>query len=106
LLPDASVTWAPTAIPAAARIVKSEGIDVVITTSPPLSLNLIGAGVKKLTGVKWVADQRDSLVQNADLRVQRRRVQAKENALERVVRLVANKADGIVAISESIAEEL
>jgi len=106
LLPDASVTWAPTAIPAAVRIVRSEGIDAVVTTSPPLSMNLIGASVKKLTGVRWVADQRDSLVQNADRRFERKTVQAKEKALERVVRLVASNADGIVAVSESIADEL
>jgi glycosyltransferase involved in cell wall biosynthesis len=106
LLPDASVTWAPTAIPAAVRIVRSEGIDAVITTSPPLSMNLIGAGVKKLTGVPWVADQRDSLVQNADRRFERRAVQAKEKALEQVVRLVARNADGVVAVSESIADEI
>jgi glycosyltransferase involved in cell wall biosynthesis len=106
LLPDASVTWAPTAIPAAVRIVRSEGIDAVITTSPPLSMNLIGASVKKLTGVPWLADQRDSLVQNADRRFERKTVQAKEKALERVVRLVANNADGIVAVSDAIADEV
>jgi glycosyltransferase involved in cell wall biosynthesis len=106
LLPDASVTWAPTAIPAAVRIVRSEGIDAVITTSPPLSMNLIGASVKKLTGVPWVADQRDSLVQNADRRFEKKSVQAKEKALERVVKLVATNADGIVAVSEAIADEL
>jgi len=106
LLPDASVTWAPTAIPAAVRIVRNEGIDAIITTSPPLSMNLIGASVKKLTGVPWIADQRDSLVLNADRRFERKMVQAKEKALERVVRLVANNADGIVAVSEAIADEL
>jgi len=106
LLPDASVTWAPTAIPAAVRIVRNEGIDAVITTSPPLSMNLIGASVKKLTGVPWIADQRDSLVLNADRRFEKKSVQAKEKALERVVKLVASNADGIVAVSEAIADEL
>src|SRR6188474_1351224 len=106
LLPDASVTWAPTAIPAAVRIVRNEGIDAIITTSPPLSMNLIGASVKKLTGVPWIADQRDSLVLNADRRFEKKSVQAKEKALERVVKLVADRADGIVAVSEPIADEL
>jgi glycosyltransferase involved in cell wall biosynthesis len=106
LLPDASVTWAPTAVPAAVRIVRSEGIDAVITTSPPLSLNLIGAAVKRLTGVSWVADQRDSVLQNADRRFERKAVQAKEKALERVVRLVARRADAVVTVSEAIAEEM
>ena len=69
-------------------------------------MNLIGAGVKRLTGVPWVADQRDSLVLNADRRFERKTVQAKEKALERVVRMIANRADGIVAVSDAIAEEI
>ena len=35
LLPDENVSYNLTAIPAAIRIVREEGIDVVITTSPP-----------------------------------------------------------------------
>ena len=106
LLPDASVTWAPTAIPAAVRIVRTERIDAVVTTSPPLSLNLIGAAVKRLTGIPWVADLRDSVVQNADRRFDRKAVQAKEKALERVVWLVARRADAVTAVSEAIADEV
>src|SRR3982751_3186263 len=35
LLPDENVTWNATAIPKAISIVRNEGIDVVLTTSPP-----------------------------------------------------------------------
>ncbi len=62
LVPDENVTWNATAIPKAISIVRSEGIDVVMTTSPPGSVHLIGAAVKRATGVKWVADLRDSIV--------------------------------------------
>jgi glycosyltransferase involved in cell wall biosynthesis len=106
LLPDPSVTWLPTAVPTAVRLVKREGIDAVITTSPPVSMNLIGASVKRLAGIPWVADLRDSLVSNADRRFERTAVRAKEKALERVVGLVARKADAVVAVSEPIADEV
>jgi glycosyltransferase involved in cell wall biosynthesis len=106
LLPDASVTWLPTAVPAGVRIVKSEGIDAVITTSPPNSMHLLGASIKRLTGIPWVADFRDAVLGNADQRFDRAAVRAKEKALERVVRLVARSADGIVAVSEPIADEV
>ena len=102
LLPDASVTWLPTAVPAAVRLVRREGIDAVITTSPPVSMNLIGAAVKRLTGIPWVADLRDAILWNADRRFDRTAVQAKEKALERVVRLVARKADAVVAVSDEV----
>jgi glycosyltransferase involved in cell wall biosynthesis len=106
LLPDPSVTWLPTAVPAAVRLVRREGIDAVITTSPPVSMNLIGASVKRLTGIPWVADLRDSILSNADRRFDRTAVRAKEKAMERVVRLVARRADAVVTVSEPIADEV
>ena len=62
LVPDENVSWNLTAIPAAIRIVKREQIDVVLTTSPPSSVHLVGAAVKRATGIPWVADLRDSVV--------------------------------------------
>jgi glycosyltransferase involved in cell wall biosynthesis len=106
LLPDASVTWMPTAVPAAVKLVKREGIDVVITTSPPYSMNLIGASVKRLTGIPWVADLRDAVLGNADRRFEKTSVQVKEKTLESVVKLIARSADGVVAVSEPIADEV
>jgi glycosyltransferase involved in cell wall biosynthesis len=106
LLPDEFVSWALTAIPAARRIVRDEQIDVLVTTSPPASVNLIGAAVKQSTGVRWVADLRDSVAANPDRRVERLAVRAKEHAQALVARLVANRADAVVAVSDSIAEEM
>ena len=37
----------------------------MLTTSPPGSVHLIGAAVKKATGAKWVADLRDSIALHA-----------------------------------------
>ncbi|HWH55442.1 MAG TPA: glycosyltransferase [Gaiellaceae bacterium] len=106
LVPDKSVTWAPNAIPAAIRIVKREGIDAVLTTSPPNSLNLIGAAVKGATGVKWVADLRDPLITDADNPVERLPARMKENVQKLVARLVASQADAIVTAWEGIADEI
>src|SRR5437899_8550211 len=106
LVPDISVTWAPNAITAAIRIVRSENIDVVLTTSPPNSINLIGAAVKKATGVKWIADLRDPLVADADNPVERLPARAKENVQRVVARLVASQADAIVTAWDGIADEI
>jgi len=61
LVPDASVTWNLTAIPAAIRIARREGIDVVITTSPPGSVHFVGAAVQRTSGARWLADLRDQI---------------------------------------------
>src|SRR5207249_3422068 len=105
LVPDENVAWNLTAIPAAVRIVRSEGIDVVLTTSPPNSVHLIGAAVKRTTGVRWVADLRDSIATHPHRRVERAAVRAKEKVSASVARLVARQADVIVAASDAIADE-
>jgi glycosyltransferase involved in cell wall biosynthesis len=105
LLPDENVSWNLTAIPAAVRIVRRENIDVVLTTSPPSSVHLIGAAVKRATGVRWVADLRDSIVAHPHRRAERLAVRTKERGEAVVAGLVARNADAIVAVSEAIAEE-
>jgi glycosyltransferase involved in cell wall biosynthesis len=105
LVPDASVSWTLTATPAAIRIVRHEGIDAVVTTSPPGSVHLIGAAVKRATGARWVADLRDSLVAHPHRRAERRAVRVKERSEHAVARLVARSADAIVCVSDAIADE-
>ena len=106
LVPDEFVSWGLTAIPAARRIVREKEIDVLVTTSPPASVNLIGAAVKQVTGVYWVADLRDSVAANPDRRVDRLAVRMKEQAQEGVAKLVARWADAVVTISDAISSEM
>ncbi len=97
LAPDASVLWNATAIPAALRLVRRERIDVVLTTSPPGSVHLVGAAVRARGRARWVADLRDGIVGHAH----RRREIRGEPAL---ARLVARRADAVVAASAGVAE--
>jgi glycosyltransferase involved in cell wall biosynthesis len=105
LVPDENVGWNLTAIPAAVRIVRAHGIDVILTTSPPNSVHLVGAAVKRVTGARWVADLRDSIATHPHRRVERAAVRAKEKVSASVARLVARHADAIVAASDAIADE-
>ena len=105
LLPDENVTWNATAIPKAISIVRSEGIDVVLTTSPPASVHLIGAAVKRTTGVKWVADLRDSIALHAHRSADGIGARAKQKARAGVAHLVARQADAIVTAAEAITVE-
>jgi glycosyltransferase involved in cell wall biosynthesis len=105
LVPDENVTWNATAIPKAIAIARREEIDVVLTTSPPASVHLVGAAVQKATGAKWVADLRDSLGAHPHRASERLTVRVKEKTSEGIARLVARRADAIVTASEAIAEE-
>jgi glycosyltransferase involved in cell wall biosynthesis len=105
LVPDASVSWVVTATPAAIRIVRREKIDTVITTSPPGSVHMIGAAVKRATRARWVADLRDSLVAHPHRRSDTAATRLKERSSESVARLVARSADAVVCVSDAIADE-
>ncbi|HKI91266.1 MAG TPA: glycosyltransferase family 4 protein [Gaiellaceae bacterium] len=106
LVPDENIPWSTAALPAALRIARSQDIDVVLTTSPPGSLHLVGAAVQKATGATWVADLRDSLVAHPHRRGDESRlVRIKEKAAGGVARLVASRADAIVTAAEAISEE-
>lgn len=58
-IPDPRKGWNSRAIHKGLELIRSEEIDLVITTSPPHSSQLIGMELKKQTAVRWIADFRD-----------------------------------------------
>ena len=106
LVPDENVSWNLTAIPAAVRIVRREGIDVILTTSPPSSVHLVGASVKRATGIPWIADLRDSVVAHPHRDAERMLVRMKEQGEHAVAKLIGRSADAIVCVSDAIAAEM
>jgi glycosyltransferase involved in cell wall biosynthesis len=106
LVPDENVSFNLTAIPAAIRIIRQEGIDVVVTTSPPGSIHLVGAAARRATGVRWVADLRDPLAGHPHRDISRLLVRAKEQGQQGVAALVARNADAIVSVSDAITEQM
>jgi glycosyltransferase involved in cell wall biosynthesis len=106
LMPDQHAAWALTAGPAAVRLVRKERFDAVLTTSPPTSVHLIGALVKRLTGARWIADLRDPIVAHPHRRVELAIVRAKERSEQAAARLVARYADAIVAASSGVATQI
>lgn len=58
-LPDARVGWNRYAYKACCKLIESEKIDAIITTSPPHSTQLVGLKLKKKYGLPWMADLRD-----------------------------------------------
>ncbi len=106
LVPDEFVLWVLTATPAAVRLVRRHGIDVVMTSSSPASVHLVGAAAKRATGVPWIADVRDSLLANPDRRTDRALVRVKRTGERGIALLVAQYADAVVAATEAISGEL
>lgn len=58
-LPDEKIGWLLPAVVKGLHLIRRQGIDAIITTSPPHSTHLIGLILKKIAGVRWIADFRD-----------------------------------------------
>ncbi|MDX5427904.1 MAG: glycosyltransferase, partial [Bacteroidota bacterium] len=58
-IPDPRKGWNRYAYRRACEIIEEQDIDVVITTSPPHSTQLIGMKLKSRYGIKWICDLRD-----------------------------------------------
>lgn len=58
-IPDARKGWNSAAVKLGLKIIQEEKPNLIFTSSPPHSLQLIGNKLKRKTGIKWVADFRD-----------------------------------------------
>lgn len=59
LVPDRCIGWVPFAYKECRRIIKEQKIDIIYTSSPPISAHLVGYLLKRTMKVPWVMDYRD-----------------------------------------------
>jgi len=103
-VPDARIGWIPFAIKKARDIVSEEKIDLIYTSSPPHSLQLIGLVLKRLVKLPWVVDLRDpwTKIRYYEFVNRLKVIRAFDRFFER--RVLVN-ADRIVTVSDSLAAE-
>ena len=58
-IPDARKYWVKPSVKYLKNLLDNSDIDIIITTGPPHSLQLIGLELKKKLSLKWIADFRD-----------------------------------------------
>lgn len=109
-LPDHMILWAPFALARGIKIIRKYHIDTVYVSSPPHSTQIIGLFLKKITGIKLIADLRDPIVDNVyDIRLDRPyNLQARiEKCLKGgLERWIVGCADKIVVNTETHRREM
>src|SRR4029077_1419174 len=105
LLPDPEIAWFGDAVRAGTRAVRERAIDVVVSTSPPNSVHVIGAAIARRSAVPHVADFRDSWLANPHRRYERRSVRAKSAVEARIARTALRRIGAVSAVTPANAEE-
>jgi hypothetical protein len=63
-LPDRWWSWAVGALPAGLRLVREHHPEVIWSTFPIATAHLLALGLQRLTGIRWIADFRDSMTED------------------------------------------
>ena len=58
-VPDPRIGWVRPSVRFLKKYLAEHPVDAVVTTGPPHSVHLIGLGLKKALGLRWIADFRD-----------------------------------------------
>jgi len=103
-IPDARKFWIKPSVKKLNSFLKENPVDVIISTGPPHSVHMIGLELKKMTGIKWLADFRDpwtniDYFHNLPLTKGARK---KHHSLENQV---IREADAVLVVGKSMKEE-
>ena len=103
-IPDPRVGWVRPSVAFLVKYLEEHPVDVIVTTGPPQSMHLIGLGLKKRTGVKWIADFRDPWTEMFYFKHMGLwpLAERKHRILEQDV---LDSADGIISVSPPVAED-
>jgi|SaaInlStandDraft_5_1057022.scaffolds.fasta_scaffold11447_2 glycosyltransferase involved in cell wall biosynthesis len=104
-IPDARMGWYPFGVRKGIEIVKKEKIDLIFSSSPPHSLQLIAKTISKKTHSKWVADFRDPWI-NAFWQSGSKKSKISSKIESSLERMVINSADQLISVSKGCLKEL
>lgn len=103
-IPDARKFWINPSVNYLNTYLKSNPVDVIISTGPPHSIHLIAMKLKQQHNIKWLADFRDpmsNLFYNDSLMLS---AKAKRK-LQQIEENIIQTADEVITVSESIQKE-
>lgn len=103
-IPDARKFWIKPSVKYLTEYLQQNNIDTVITTGPPHSVHLIGQGLKKNTGVRWIADFRDPWT-NIGYHKELKMTLGSRNKHRELEKKVLTTANHILTTSFTTAEE-
>ncbi len=102
IYPDEEKEWLPYGIEEGKKLLKTGGVEAMISSSPPVTAHLIASDLKKFSSLPWIADLRDPWSQNHIHYydpVRRLRARSLETR-------TLSSADALVTVSEPLVKKL
>jgi hypothetical protein len=103
-IPDAKKFWIKPSVKFLTDYLKSNPIDIIVTTGPPHSLHLIGYYLKKKVNIKWLADFRDPWT-NIDFYSELLLTPWADKKHHKLEKAVIQNADYLVVIGNNMKKE-
>ncbi len=103
-IPDARKFWIRPSITFLKKYLKTNQVDVIISTGPPHSMHLIALGVTKEINIPWIADFRDPWT-NIDFYDQLRLTDWADRKHKKLEQKVLANATKVVTVSHSWAND-
>ncbi|MGD8188703.1 glycosyltransferase family 4 protein [Brevibacillus ginsengisoli] len=100
LIPDDQILWYPEAVKKGREIMHREQIDVIFSTSGPVTNHLIGQKLAQEFPCKWVIDFRDPWTQN----MHRSGIAWRDRLEERMEAKVMKAADAVTTVTATFAK--
>lgn len=103
-IPDPKVFWVKSSVKFLDKFLKSNKIDVVISTGPPHSMHLIAKKLKQKNNIKWIADFRDpwtDLYYNNEFK----QLSFAKNKNKKLETSVLKNADCVLTVSKTLQKE-
>ena len=104
-IPDARKFWINPSVSYLKKYLRENPVDLIVTTGPPHSMHLIGLGLKKKLGVKWIADFRDPWT-NIDFYKELKLSNWANKKHHKLEQKVINNADGIIGVGKGYIKNL
>lgn len=105
-VPDKQSAWIPWAVLRTLWMVRRHRPDVLYTSSPPHSVQVVGLAIKWLTGLPWVVDFRDLWMQSIHRQAMYRRHRWRHRLETVLERAVVRRADRVITTTEPNRDEL
>jgi glycosyltransferase involved in cell wall biosynthesis len=103
-IPDARCYWIKPSVKFLLDYLKTNPVDVIVSTGPPHSMHMIALKVTQQTGIKWVADFRDPWT-NIDYYKDLMLSASADKLHHQMEKDVVTKADEVIVVGNTMKQE-